>query len=113
VIFEYQRSLTIFMLASDASIVPASDMSSRAFSQERGTSDIKVAGAGSGLTKRVYWRMRVLARDITAASAPVAIFRREIVPGQMCSCCGVLGSPGGLELLTTDVVTLWVASGDE
>jgi len=111
--FEYQRPLTIFMLASDASIFPASDMSSRAFSQERWTSDIKVAGAGSGLTNRVYWRMRVLARVITAASAPVAIFRRELVPGQMCSCCGVLGSPGGLELLTPDVVTLWVASGDE
>jgi len=54
-----------------------------------------------------------LARNITAASAPVAIFRRELVPGRMCSCCGVLGSPGGLELQTPDVVTLWVASGDE
>ena len=31
----------------------------------------------------------------------------------MCSCCGILGSPAGLELLTPDVVTLWVASGDE
>jgi len=111
--FEYQRPLTIFMLASDTSIFPVSDMSPRAFSQERCTSDIKVAGAGSGLTDRVYWRMRVLARVITAASAPVAIFRSELVPGQMCSCCGVLGSPGELELLTTDVVTLWVASGDE
>ena len=57
--------------------------------------------------------MRVLARAITAASAPVAIFRRELVPGQMRSCRGVLGSPGGLELLTPDVVALWVASGDE
>jgi len=111
--FEYQRPLTMFMLASDASIFPASDMSSRAFTQERWTSDIKVAGAGSGLTNRVYWRMRVLAPVITAASAPVAIFRRELVPGQMCSCCGVLGSRGGLELLTPDVVTLWVARGDE
>jgi len=54
-----------------------------------------------------------LARVITAASAPVAIFRRELVPGQMCSYRGVLGSPGGLELLTPDVVTPWVASGDE
>jgi len=88
-------------------------MSLRAFSQERRTSDIKVAGAGNGLTNRVYLRMRVLARVITAASAPVAIFRRELVPGQMSSCCGVLGSRGGLELLTPDVVTLWVASGDE
>ena len=57
--------------------------------------------------------MRVLARIITAASAPVTIFRSELVPGQMCSCCGVLGLPGGLDLLTPDVVTLWVASGDE
>jgi len=111
--FEYQRPLTIFMLASDTSIFPASDMSSRAFSQERWTSDIKVAGAGSGLTNRVYWRMRVLARVITAASAPVAIFRRELVPGQMCSCCVVLGWLGELQLLTPDVVTLWVASRDE
>jgi len=31
----------------------------------------------------------------------------------MCSCRGVLGSAGGLELLTADVVALWVASGDE
>jgi len=111
--FEYQRPLTIFMLASDASIFPASDMSSRAFSQERWTSDIKVVGAGNGLTNRVYWRMRVLARVITAASAPVAIFRRELVPGQMCSCCGVVGSPEGLELLTPDLMTLWVARSDE
>jgi len=57
--------------------------------------------------------MRVLARVITAASAPVAIFPRELVPGQRCSYYGVLGSPEGLELLTPDVVTLWVASGDE
>jgi len=57
--------------------------------------------------------MRVLARVITAASAPVAIFRHELVPGQMSLCSGVLGSRGALELLTPDVVTLWVASGDE
>jgi len=57
--------------------------------------------------------MRVLGRVITAASAHVAIFRRELVPGQMCSCCGLLGSPGGLELLTPDVVTLCVAICNE
>ena len=57
--------------------------------------------------------MRVLARVITSASAPMAIFRRDLVPGKMCSCRGVLGSAGGLELLTTDVVAPWVASGDE
>jgi len=51
--FEYQRPLTIFMLASDASIFPSSDMTSKAFSQEQWTWDIKVAGAGSGLTNRV------------------------------------------------------------
>jgi len=110
---EYQRPLTIFMPASDASIFPASDMSSRAFSQHRWTSDIKVAGAGRGLTNRVYRRMRILARAITAASAPVAVFRGELVPGQMCSCRGVLKSPEGLELLAADVVALWVASGNE
>jgi len=80
--FEYQSPLTIFMLASDASIFPASDMSSGAFSQERWTSDIKAAGAGSGLTNRVYCRMSVLAHVITASSAPVAIFRRVLVPGR-------------------------------
>ena len=57
--------------------------------------------------------MRILARAITAASGPVALFHRELVPGQMCSCRGVLKSPGGLELVTADVVALWVASGDE
>ena len=31
----------------------------------------------------------------------------------MCSCLGLLGSAGGVELLTADVVALWVASGDE
>jgi len=46
-------------------------------------------------------------------AAPRAIFRRNLVPGKMCSCRGVLGLAGGLELLTADVVALWVASGDE
>jgi len=110
---EYQRPLTIFMPSSDASIFAASDMSSRAFSQHWWTSDIKVAGAGRGLTNRVYRGMRILARAIKPASAPVAVFRRELVPGQMCSCRGVLKSPGGLELLAADVVAVWVASGDE
>jgi len=110
---EYQRPLTIFMAASDASIFPASDMSSRAFSEHRWTSDIKVAGAGRGLTHRVYRRMRILARAITAASAPVAVFRHELVQGQMCSCRGVLKLLGGHEPLAADVVALWVASGDE
>jgi len=104
--FKYQHRLTNFKLASDASIFPASDILSRAFSQDRWTSDIKVAGAGIGLTNRVYQRMRVLARIITSASAPLAIFRRDLVPGKMCSCCGVLGSAGGLKLLTADVVAL-------
>jgi len=111
--FKYQRRLTNFKLASDASIFPVSDMVSRAFSQDRWTSDIKVAGAGIGLTNRVYRRMRVLARVITSSSAPMAIFRRDLVPGRMCSCRGLLRSAGGLELLTADVVALWVASGDE
>jgi len=111
--FKYHRRLTNFRLASDASIFPASDMSSRAFSQDWWTSDIKGAGAGIGLTNRVYRRMRVLARVITSASAPMAIFRRDLVPGKMCSCRGVHGWAGGLELLTADVVALWVAIGDE
>jgi len=110
---EYQCPLTIFMPASHASIFPEPDMSSGAFSQHWWTSDIKVAGAGRGLTNRVYRRMRILARAFIAASAPLAVFRRELVPGQMCSCRDVLKSPGGLELLAADVVALWVASGDE
>jgi len=56
--------------------------------------------------------MRVLARVITSASAPMAIFRRDLVPGKMWSCHGVLGSAGRLELLTADIVAL-LASGDE
>ena len=48
-----------------------------------------------------------------AASAPDAVFRREITSGQMCWCRGVVDSPAGLELLTPEVVGLWVASGDE
>ena len=31
----------------------------------------------------------------------------------MCWCRGVVDSPAGLELLTPEVVGLWVASGDE
>jgi len=111
--FQYQRRRTNFNLASDASIFPASDMSSRAFSQDQWTSDIKVAGAGIELTNTVYRGMRVLARVITSASAPITIFRRDLVPGKMCSCRGVLRSAGGLELRPADVVALWVASGDE
>jgi len=102
--FEYQRPLTIFILASDASIFPASDMLSRAFSQERWTSDIKLAGAASGLTNRVYWRMRVLARIITAASAPLAIFRRELVPGQMCSRSQIAGRTRASDSRRSDTV---------
>jgi len=57
--------------------------------------------------------MRILGRAITAASAPMAVFRHELVLDRMCLCCGVLKSPGGLEPLTADVVVLWAASGDE
>jgi len=85
----------------------------RAFSQDRYTSDIKVAGAAIGLTNRVCRRMRVLDPVIKSASAPMAIFPSNLVPGKMCSCHGVLRSVGGLDLLTADVVALWVASGDE
>jgi len=61
----------------------------------------------------VYRRMRVLARVITSASTSKAIFRCDLVPSKMCSCRGVLGSAGGLDLLTADIVALWVASRDE
>jgi len=81
--FEYQRPLTLFMLATDGAIFAASDISTRAFSQTRWTSDINTAGAGRGFTNRVSHRIRVLARTITAATAPVAVFGRELVSGQM------------------------------
>ena len=48
-----------------------------------------------------------------ATSAPDAVFRHEITSGQICWCRGVVNSPAGLELLTPEVVGLWVASGDE
>jgi len=57
--------------------------------------------------------MRALARVTTAATTPLAVFRRDWVPGQMSTECGVLDSPAGLELLTPDVVALGVASGDQ
>ena len=81
--FEYQLPLTIFMLAADGSICPASDMSSRAFSQTQWTSDINTAGAGRGFTNRVDHRITVMAGTITAASAPVARLRCELVSGHM------------------------------
>ena len=111
--FKYQRPLTNFKLASDAAIFPASDMSSRSFSQDWWTSDIKVAGAGIRLTNRVYGRIRLLAGIITAAAAPISIFCRDLVPGKVCSCHSVLRSAGALKLQRTDVVAVWVASGDE
>jgi len=80
---EYQSPLPIFMLATDGSIFPAWDMSWRAFSQTRWTSDINTVGARRGFTNRVYHRIRVLARTITAASAPLALFRRKLVSSQM------------------------------
>lgn len=46
-------------------------------------------------------------------SAPVAVFRRQLGPGQMCSCRGELKSLGGLQLLTAEALALWVASGNE
>ena len=111
--FKYQRRLTNFKRGSDAAIFPASDMSSSTFSQDRWNSEIKVAGAGIGLTNSVYRRIKVLARMITAASAHQARFRGDSVPGKLCSCRLVLGSAGGFEVLTGQIVALWVASGHE
>ena len=54
-----------------------------------------------------------MAHVITSASAPMAIFHSDLVPAKMCSYRGVLGLAGGLELLTADVVALWVARGDD
>jgi len=81
--FKYQHTLTNFKLASHTLIFPASNMLPRAFSQYQWTTDIKVAGAGIGLPNRLYWRMIVLASLITCVSAPMAIFRRNLVPGKM------------------------------
>jgi len=111
--FKYQHPVTNFGHASHASIFPGSNMSSIAFSQHRWTSDIKVGGPGIVLANRLYSSIRALASVITSTVAPIARFRGELVPGKMCSCRGLLGSAGGLELLTADIVALWVASGDE
>jgi len=57
--------------------------------------------------------MRVLACSIRSPLAPVAIFRCDLVPDKMCTCCAELGFAGRLECLTAEVVALWVASGHE
>jgi len=57
--------------------------------------------------------MRPLARVPIAASTPVLVFRRDWVPSQISSQCGVLYSPTGLEHLTDDVVAVSLASGDD
>ena len=54
--------------------------------------------------------MRVLACVIMSAWAAIARFRGDLVPCKISSCLGILGSGGGLELLTADVVALWLAS---
>jgi len=94
------------MFSSDASIFPASAILSSALSQAQCTSDVKVIGPGSGSTNTGYLRMGALARVPRAASTPLAVFRRDWVPGQMSSESGVLNWPAGLELLTPDVEAL-------
>ena len=56
--------------------------------------------------------MSDFANSNIARSAPVTIFRRELLPNQL-SCRGVVMWPAGLELLIPDVVALRVPSGDE
>jgi hypothetical protein len=109
----HRSALTIFMFSSDAPIFPASDISLSASSQTRCTCDTKVTGRGSGFSNKVYQRMRALARVTTAASAPLAVLRRDLGSGKMSSWRGVLDSRVGLELLTPDAVVLWLVSGDE
>jgi len=50
--------------------------------------------------------MRALARVTRTTSTPLAVFRRDWVPGKMSSECGILDSQAGLELLTPEVVAL-------
>ena len=57
--------------------------------------------------------MRALAHVTTAAPTPLAVFHHNRVPGQMFSLSGLHDSPAGLKLLTSDLVVLGVASGDE
>jgi len=102
----YLCPLPIFMFSSAASMFPASAIESSALSQAQCTSDIKVIGPGGGSTNWVYQRMRALPRVTAGASTPLAVFRRDWVPDQMSSECGILDSPAGLELLTPDVVAL-------
>jgi len=62
---------------------------SSALSQAPCPSDVMVNGPGSGSTNRVFQRIRALARITRAASAPLAVFRRDRVRGQMYSQCGL------------------------
>jgi len=79
----YLCPLTIFMFFSNASIFLASAIKSSALSQAPCTSDVKVIGPESGSRNRVYQRIRALVRVIIVASTPLAVFRRDWVPGQM------------------------------
>jgi len=94
------------MFSSDTAKFSASAIESSTLSQALCTSDVQVVGPGSGSTNRVYQRMRALASVSTAASTPLAVFRRDWVPGQISSECGILEPPAGVELLTPDVVAL-------
>ena len=104
--------LTIFIVSSDASISPASDIWLSGFSQARCTWDVKATRPASQATNRVYQRMRALARVTTATSTPVAVFCHDGGFSRMCLSCGVLDPSTGLELLSPHVVTLWVSSKD-
>jgi len=73
----------------------------------------EATGFGSGLSKSVYQSISAIACSNIVPAAPVTVFRRESVVGLGRPGHGIPGSPTGLEDLTSDVVPLWVASGDE
>ena len=108
----YPSKLTCLTLSSEGAIFPASEISSRALPQSIYTWDVKVTAFGGGSSKRVHHSIRVIARSIIARSGPVTQLGLDSSAGQI-PCCGVSGSPTGLELLTSDGIALCMPSGDE
>ena len=96
--------LTCFILSSDGSIFPASDIVSSAFHHTVYICDVQATGFGSRLSKSGYRSISAIACSNLVPSAPETVFRRESVaalgrPGR-----GIPGSATGLEDLTPDGV---------
>ena len=97
----YPSKLTCLTLSSQGSIFPASEISSRVLPQSMYTCDVNVTAFGSGLSKKVHLSIRVIASSDIACSGPVTVFRLDSIAGQI-PCCGVSGSPTGVEHLKAE-----------